>query len=80
MMGLFHSDWLGCWPGKVSYWPTAGRGKDGKILHPPLYRSELRVDLAGFLNSAQAELSRDTTPTSQLCNCSSLQQIQDKLL
>jgi hypothetical protein len=81
MIGLFHSDWLGCRPGRVSYWPTAGRGRDGKIRQPPLhYRSELRVDFAGCLDSAKAELSRDTPPTSQLCNCSTLRQIQDKLL
>jgi hypothetical protein len=82
MTGLFYSDWLGCWPSRVSYWPTAGRGRDGKIWQPPLhYRGELRVDLAGFLDSAQAELSCDTPPpTSQFCNCSTLQQIQDKLL
>jgi hypothetical protein len=81
MIGLFHSDWLGCRPGRVFYWPTAGRGKDGKIRHPPPhYRGELRVDFIGFLDSAEAELSRYTPPTSKLCNCSTLQQIQDKLL
>jgi hypothetical protein len=81
MIGLVHSDWLGCRPGRVSYLPTAGRGRDGKIRQPPQhYRGELRVDLNGFLDSSQAELSRDTPPTSQLCNCSTLQQIQDKLL
>jgi hypothetical protein len=81
MIGLFYSDWLGCRLGSISYWATAGRGRDGKIRQPPLHcRGELRVDLAGFLNSDQAELSRDTPPTSQLCNCSTLQQIQDKLL
>ncbi len=63
MIGLFHSDWLGCQPGRVSYWPIAGRGRDGKIRQPPWhYRGKLRVDLAGFLHSAQAELSRDTPP------------------
>ncbi len=31
MIGLFHSDWLGYQPGRVSYWPTAGRERDGKI-------------------------------------------------
>jgi hypothetical protein len=60
MIGLFHSNWLGCQPGSVSYWSTAGRGRDGKIQHPPHYRGELRVNLAGFLNSAQVELSCDT--------------------
>ncbi len=29
---------------------------------PPHYKGELRVDLAGFLDSAQAELSGDTPP------------------
>ncbi len=82
MIGLFHSDWLGCRPRRVSYWPTAGRGRDGKIRHPPPphYRGELRVDFTGFLDSAEAELSCDTPPTSQLCNCSTPQHIQDKLL
>jgi hypothetical protein len=77
IIGLFHSDWLGCRPGRVSFWPTPGRGRDGKIWqpHPLHYGCELRVDLAGFLDSAQAELSHDTPPTSQLCNCSTLQQI-----
>jgi hypothetical protein len=61
MIGHFHSDWLGCRPGSVSYWPTAGRGRDRKIRQPSRhYRGELRVDLAGIFNSAQAELSHDT--------------------
>ncbi len=65
MIGLFHSDWLGFQPGRVSYWPTAGRGRDGKIQQPPAlhYSGELRVDFTGFLDSAKAELSRDTPPT-----------------
>ncbi len=29
---------------------------------PPHYRGELRVDFADFLDSGQAELSRDTPP------------------
>ncbi len=63
MIGLFHSDWLGCRPGRVSSWPAAGGRRDGKIRQPPLhYRGELRVDFIGFLNSAKAELSRDTPP------------------
>jgi hypothetical protein len=34
---------------------------------PPLHnRGELRVDLAGFPDSAQAELSRDTPPPPNL--------------
>jgi hypothetical protein len=37
------------------------------------------ADVAGFLNSAQAELSGDIPPPSQLRNCSTLQQIHDKL-
>jgi hypothetical protein len=78
MIGLFHSDWLGCRTSRVSYWPTAGRGKNSAF--PPHYRCELRVDFTGFLDSAEVELLRDTPPTSQLCNCSTLQQIQDKLL
>jgi hypothetical protein len=81
MIGLFHSDWLGCRPGRVSYWPTAGRERWKNPASPPHYRGELGVDFTGFLDSAEAELSRDTPPpTSQLCNCSTLQQIQDKLL
>ena len=63
MIGLFHSDWLGCQPSRASHWPTAGSGRDGKIRHSPLhYRGELRVDFTGFLDSAEAELSRDTPP------------------
>jgi hypothetical protein len=63
MIGLFHSDWLGCRPGRVSYWPTGGRGRDGKNpASPPHYRGELSVDFTGFLDSAEAELSRDTPP------------------
>jgi hypothetical protein len=60
MTGLFHSDWLGYRPGSVSCRPTGGRGRDGKIRQPPPHRGELRVDLAGFLNSARVEVSRDT--------------------
>jgi hypothetical protein len=63
MIGLFHSDWLGCWPGSVSNWPRAGGGRDRKIQQTPQpYRGELRVDLEEFLDSTQAELSRDTPP------------------
>ncbi len=65
MIGLFHSDWLGCQPSRVSYWPTAGIGRDREIRKPPPfphYRGELRVDFTGFLDSAEAELSRDTPP------------------
>jgi hypothetical protein len=80
MTGLFHSDWLGCCPSSLlaHSWERERRKNPAS---PPHYRGELRVDFTGFLDSAEAELSRDTPPpTSQLCNCSTLQQIQDKLL
>jgi hypothetical protein len=80
MIGLFHSD---CWVAGLAaspIGPQLGKGEMGKSGNTPQhYRGELRVDLAGFLDSAQAKLSRDPPPTSQLCNCSTLQQNQDKL-
>jgi hypothetical protein len=75
-----HSDWLDTgWQYLLD--PKLRGGETGKSGTPsPQYRDELPTDLAGFLDSTQAELSRDIPSTLQLCNCYALQQIQDKLL
>jgi hypothetical protein len=81
MKSLFHSDLLGCCLAESPIGPQLGEGETEKSgIPPPHYRGKLRVDFTGFLDSAKAELSRDIPPTSQLCSCSTLQQIQDKLL
>ncbi len=61
MIGLLHSDWfvLPAWQHLLlaHSWERERRENLATPLH---YRSELRVDLAGFLDSAQAELSGNT--------------------
>jgi hypothetical protein len=59
--GLFHSDWLGAGLAESPIGSELGEGKMGKSSNPALhYRCELLALLAGFLDSAQAELSPDT--------------------
>jgi hypothetical protein len=60
MIGLFHSDWLGCQKGPaespISHsWEKERRKNPASP--PTHYRGELRVDFTGFLDSAEAHVT-----------------------
>ncbi len=60
--GLFHSDWLGAVPAGSLICLQLGDGETEKSGITPLhYRCKPWTDFAGFLDSAQAKLSCDTT-------------------
>ncbi len=65
--GLFRANWLvaRCQPAASPIGIQLTGGEMGKpcIPPPPLYEGEQPGDLAGFLDSAQAELSYDIHPT-----------------
>jgi hypothetical protein len=82
MQGLLDFDWLGAGPVVSPIGLQQGVGKMGNNGTPPysICRGELWVDLAGFFFTLPGQNCHVTPLPSQLCNCSTLQQIQDILL
>jgi hypothetical protein len=79
--GLFHSDWLGACPAASPIGPQLGEGETGKSGKPLS-----TIDLSCwwiwqvFLTLPRQNCHVTHPPPFQLRTCSTLQQIQDKLL